>query len=371
MLHADLLYQLALLQVPQIGTVQARALVEYFGDARSIFTARKKELGALEQIGEVRAGNIKSFQSFQKAEAEIGFIEKYKIQPLFITDSAYPQRLLHCNDAPTLLFYRGSADLNTAKVVSIIGTRTNTDYGREVTGQLISDLSQHNVLVVSGLAFGIDAIAHRAALQHGLPTVGVLAHGMHTLYPSLHRSLAKDMLQNGGLLTEFTHEVGADKHNFPKRNRIVAGLCDATVVVETALKGGSIITASLANSYNREVFAFPGKTTDAKSSGCNELIQQNKAILLKNAQQLIETMGWETPQRVIRRNTATPLFIDYSADEKILLQVLTLYDELHIDELHSVSNLAPGVVAASLLNLELYGMIQSMPGKRYRLIAGV
>lgn len=364
-MNADLLYQLALLQVPQIGAVQARILVDYFGDAKSIFSARKKELGSLEHIGEVRARNIKSFQSFQKAEAEIDFIEKYKIQPLFITDATYPQRLLHCNDAPTLLFYRGNADLNAAKVISIIGTRANTEYGRMMTEQLISELQNLGVLVVSGLAFGIDAIAHKAALQYSLPTVGVLAHGMHTIYPSQHKHLAKDMLQQGGLLTEFTHEVQPDKHNFPKRNRIVAGLSDATVVVETAVKGGSMITAELANSYNREVFAFPGKVTDHKSDGCNALIKHNKAILLTGAAQLIETMGWQ-PQPPARK-TQTALFINYTPDEKIILQTLTLYDELHIDEIHATSGLSTGAVATALLNLELYGVLKALPGRRYRL----
>lgn len=366
MLNADLLYQLALVQVPQIGAVQAKVLVDYFGDARSIFSARKKELGSLEQIGEVRARNIKSFAGFSKAEAEISFIEKYKIQPLFITDAAYPQRLLHCNDAPTLLFYRGSADLNAAKMISVIGTRTHTEYGREITEQLIAGLQQHNVVIVSGLAFGIDAIAHRAALQHQLPTVGVLAHGMHTLYPSLHKSLARDMLAQGGLLTEFTHEIGPDKHNFPKRNRIVAGLSDATIVVETARKGGSMITAELANSYHREVFAFPGKTTDTKSDGCNALIRDNKAMLLTGPEQLIQNMGWLPP----RSTPPVSLFINYSNDEKIILQTLTLYDELHIDELLSTTSLPSGPLATALLNLELYGMIKALPGRRYRLVAG-
>ena len=207
-------------------------------------------------------------------------IEKFKIQPLFIADKNYPQRLLRCYDAPTLLYYRGNADLNATKIISIIGTRNNTDYGKQVTEKLVTDLQEQNILIVSGLAFGIDAIAHKAALNNGLPTIGVLAHGLDSIYPSQHKCLAKDMLQQGGLLTEFRKETKPDKHNFPRRNRIVAGMADATIVVETAIKGGSIITAELAHNYNRDVFAIPGKITDSKSAGCNYLVKNVVYILL-------------------------------------------------------------------------------------------
>ena len=362
----DLLYQVALTIVPNIGAVQAKILVEYFGSAQAIFQSKKKELEAIEGIGSVRAKSIKDFEQFPIAEEELNFIEKYKIQPLFIADKAYPQRLLNCYDAPTLLYYRGNADLNSSRIISIIGTRNNTDYGRQITEQLVADLQSLNIIVVSGLAYGIDAIAHKAAVQNNIPTVGVLAHGMDKIYPSQHKSLAKQMLLNGGLLTEFRKETLPDKHNFPKRNRVVAGMADATVVIETAEKGGSIITAELANGYNKDVFAFPGKTTDAKSAGCNNLIKNNKAILLTGAVQLIEALGWE--QRKIKARPQKQLFISLTPDEKILVDILKEKDVIHIDEIYLKSGLTSSSVAASMLSLEFENVITSLPGKMYTLL---
>jgi DNA processing protein len=362
----DLLYQVALTIVPNIGAVQAKILVEYFGSAQAIFHSKKKELEAIEGIGSIRAKSIKDFEQFSIAEDELKFIEKYKIQPLFIADKAYPQRLLNCYDAPTLLFYRGNADLNSSRIISIIGTRNNTDYGRQITEQLVAELQSLKVVIVSGLAYGIDAIAHKAAVQNNLPTVGVLAHGMDKIYPSQHKSLAKQMLLNGGLLTEFKKDTLPDRHNFPRRNRIVAGMADATVVIETAEKGGSIITAELANGYNKDVFAFPGKTTDAKSVGCNNLIKNNKAILLTGADQLIEVLGWE--QKKTKAKPQRQLFISLTADEKILVEILKEKDLVHIDELYLKSGLTSSSVAASMLSLEFENVITSLPGKMYKLL---
>ncbi len=365
MIDADLLYQLALTRVPQIGAVHARLLTEHFGTATGIFKARRKELSAIEHIGEIRARNIKAFTDFSFCEKEIRFIEQYKIQPLYLTDKAYPQRLLHCSDAPTLLFYKGIADLNHTRVVSIIGTRNNTDYGKAVLEKLLSGLASCQVLVTSGLAFGIDALAHRVALQQALPTIGVLAHGLHTIYPAQHKQLARDMLLHGGLLTEFGSDAQPDKHHFPRRNRIVAGMADATVVIETAIKGGSMITAELANTYNREVFAFPGKTTDNKSSGCNHLIKNNKAILLTDAQQLIEAMNWE--KKKSKPAVQKELFTTLPAEEQLIITLLQQRGTMHIDELHARSGLGNHAIAAAILNLELQDMIKSLPGKMFAL----
>ena len=362
----DLLYQIALTFVPNIGCVQAKTLIEYYGNAETVFKARKKELSAVEHIGVVRASAIKEFDNFSLAEDEIKFIEKYKITPLFITDKNYPQRLLHCYDAPTLLYYRGNADLNAAKIISIIGTRNNTDYGKQVTENLVSELKELNVLIVSGLAFGIDAIAHKAALQNELETVAVLAHGMHTIYPPQHKTVAKEILQQGGLLTEFRNEDKPDKHNFPKRNRIVAGLADATVVIETAIKGGSMITAELANNYNRDVFALPGKITDTKSVGCNYLIQSNKAILFTDAKELMATLGWQ-PKK-INKKQQKELFIELSEDERMIINILKEKETTHIDEINIHSNLSSSSIAAAILNLELQNVITGLPGKMYKLL---
>jgi DNA processing protein len=221
-LSNDLLYQLALTLIPNIGPVQAKILLQHF-EAEEIFKAKKSTLEKIEGIGGIKANNIKAFNDFSKAEEEINFIEKYKIKPLFLTDKDYPQRLLNCYDSPTLLYYRGAANLNSPRIISIVGTRNNSDYGKQVTEKLIKELAAQNVLVVSGLAFGIDAIAHKSAIKNQLPTVGVLAHGLDQIYPSEHSGLAKDLIKhNGGLLTEFRSKSKPDKHNFPIRNRIVA-----------------------------------------------------------------------------------------------------------------------------------------------------
>lgn len=363
--NTELLYQIALTHVPQIGPVQAKILIEHFKTASAIFSASKKELSAIENIGEIRASAIKSFTDFPIAEREIAFIGQYNIQPLFITDANYPKRLLHCYDAPPLLYYKGKKPLNEGRFISIIGTRSNTSYGKAITEKFTEALQGHDITIVSGLAFGIDAIAHKAAVQNKLPTIGVLAHGLHTVYPAEHAHLAKEIIETGGLLTEFTSRCHADKHNFPRRNRIVAGISDATIVIETARKGGSMITAEYAYSYNRDVFACPGKITDSRSEGCNTLIRQNKAILLTDVEQLLETMGWQSSQRqnVIQKQ----LFIDLSPNEKNIVNLLSNQNTLHIDEINLKSNLSNSLVAAAILNLELAGIVQSLPGKMYRL----
>jgi len=366
MMTDDLLYQIALTLIPSVGHVHTKTLVEYFGDAKKVFTATKKQLAAIEGVGELKINAIKSFENFTEAEHEIAFIEKYKIQPLFITAPAYPQRLLHCYDAPALLYFRGNVNLNASKVISIIGTRNNTDYGKHVTEKLAEDLKEHNVLIVSGLAYGIDAAAHKAALKNELPTVGVLAHGLDRMYPPEHANMAKEMMHNGGILTEFRKGMKADRHNFPKRNRIVAGMADATIVIETAIKGGSMITAALANSYNRDVFAVPGRTTDEKSEGCNYLITNNRAILLTDAQQLVETLGWE--KRKSKRKIQKELFIELSAEEQVIVDILKEKDLVHIDELYLKSALSSSTVAAAILTLELQNVIATLPGKMYKLM---
>ncbi len=251
-----MLYQRALTLIPNIGAIQGKLLIEHFGDAESIFKASIKQLSAVENIGEIKAKGIKKFTDFAAAEKEILFIKKYNIQPLFITAEYYPKRLLNCYDAPVMLYYRGNADLNASRIISIIGTRSNTDYGKNITEKITTELKEFSPVIVSGLAFGIDAIAHKASLQNSIATVGVLAHGLQTIYPAQHKTMAKDMLQSGGLLTEFTAGTKADKHNFPRRNRIVAGIADATIVVETAIRGGSMITAELAKKRKAEMLFF-------------------------------------------------------------------------------------------------------------------
>jgi DNA processing protein len=367
-MNSELLYQLALTEVPNIGCVHAKILVTEFGDASAIFKAKQSNLEKIEGIGVIRAKAIKAFHDFSNAEEEIKFIEKYNIKALFLSDKNYPQRLLNCYDSPTLLYYKGDADLNTSKIISVIGTRNNTDYAKQVTDNLIKELKEQNVLVVSGMAYGVDAIAHKAAIKNELPTIGVLGHGLDQIYPPQHSGLAKDMLKHGGgLLTEFRSKTKPDKHNFPTRNRIVAGMSDATIVIETGIKGGSMITAELANGYNKDVFAFPGKVTDIKSAGCNYLIKTNKAVLLTDAEELIELMSWEEKNQKTKSKIQKELFIELSSDEKTIIDILKEKETVHIDEINIKSGLSSSAVAAAILNLEFQSVVSSMPGKMYKL----
>lgn len=365
----ELLYQLALTLVPNVGDVQSKILIHHFGTAEAVFKARQSELEKIEGIGTIRAASIRQFQDFATAEKELAFIEKYHIKTLFLTDEAYPQRLLNCYDSPTLLFYKGTADLNASKIVAIVGTRSYTDYGKHFTEKLVADLARHNILIVSGLAFGIDAIAHKSALRNNLATVGVVGHGLDKIYPLENTHLAKDMVkENGGLLTEFFSGTKPDKHNFPLRNRIVAGMSDATIVIETNIKGGSMITAKLADAYNKDVFAVPGRTTDKISSGCNHLIKYQKAQLVTDADDLLETMGWKEKKSKAKPQKQRELFIELTPDEKSVIQMLQEKDAVHIDEINIRSGLSSSMVAAAILNLELQGVVASLPGKRYQLL---
>ena len=364
----DLLYQIALTLVPNIGDVHAKALVNHFGNAQDIFKASKKELDAMDGIGSVRAGSIKYFKDFSRAEEEIAFIEKYKIKALFLTDADYPKRLLNCYDSPPLLYFKGNANLNTSKIIAIVGTRNHDEYGKNNCEKLVEDLTNENVLIISGLAFGIDSIAHKSAVKNNIKTVGVLAHGLDRVYPSQNKILAKQMIAEGGLLTEFRSETNPDRQNFPSRNRIVAGISDCIVVIETGIKGGSLITAELGNGYNKDVFAYPGRNTDVKSEGCNYLIKSNKAALITGADDLLENMGWKEHKKPSPRKQRA-LFIEFTDDEKIIVDILQSQDQAHIDELYFKSKLSSSSVAQALLMLEMQGVVASLPGKVYKMYA--
>lgn len=358
-------YQIALTMVKDIGAVHAKNLIDYFGDAKSVLLAQKNELAQVDGIGEIRAKNILSFTDYAAVASEIEFIEKHNIQPIFIGAIAYPVRLLHCYDSPALLYYKGVAELNAQRVISIVGSRKHTEYGKRITEQLIAQLPNKNTLIVSGLALGIDAIAHKSALENSLPTIGVLAHGLDTIYPAQHRNLAKEILRTGGLLTEFRKNTITDKYNFPKRNRIVAGMADATIVIETAVKGGSMITANLAADYHREVFALPGKITDTKSAGCLHLIQQNKAIVFSGIEHFIETMQWD--EAPIKAEKEKDCSIEFTATENSIIKLLETHTTLSIDALVQQSTHSGSSISEALLNLEFQNIITALPGKAYEL----
>lgn len=364
-LHSDLLYRLAIPEIPQIGCGQAKLLMEYFESAEAVFKAKRSTLEKIEGIGTMRANAIKTYNSFEGFEKEIRFLEQYKIQPLFIKDPDYPQKLLHCFDPPTILYYRGNANLNASKIISIVGTRHPSDYGKQMVNKLIESLSGYQPLIVSGLASGIDAQAHKQSVQRNLPTVGVLAHGLQTIYPSHHQSLAREMIAaGGGLLTEFKSDVLPDRHHFPTRNRIVAGMADAVVIIETAAKGGSMITAQLAFDYHRDVFAYPGRSTDIRSEGCNQLIREQKAQLVTNGKELAEIMGWET--KPVQQPIQKRIFEILDPKETLIVEALQQSAAaLHVDQLQWNTNLSGSTLAAALLQLELKGILKQLPGKLY------
>lgn len=365
-MNKDLLYQLALTQVPKIGLVRAKILMQHFPTAEAIFTTPVKQLAKIESIGSHAAQQIASFSDFDSCEKEIAFIEKHNIQVFSIHDPQYPRRLLHCYDAPALLFFKGQANLNAARVISIVGTRQNSEYGKEFCERLLSDLQDSGILVVSGLAFGMDTIAHKNAIKQQLATVAVVAHGLDRIYPAENKGLAQQMVKHGGILTDFITDTRPDKQNFPKRNRIVAGICDALLVIESGIKGGSLITAELANSYNKDVFALPGRTIDARSEGCNYLIKTNKAQLISNAKDLLNAMNWNENTQPIKKQRT--LFLDLPHDQKIIFDILQQQEKIHIDDLYLKTSLSSSNVAQALLMLEMEGVVKSLPGKMYQSI---
>jgi DNA processing protein len=306
--------------------------------------------------------------ALKKAEKELTFIEKNGVDVIFYTDSRFPKRLKNCNDAPVLLYSKGNADLNAQRIISIVGTRNATDYGKQLCRALIDELQQNNVLVVSGLALGIDVAVHKECVKLNVPTVGVLGHGLDRIYPSQNRATAEKMMENGGLLTEYPSGTIPDRENFPQRNRIVAGMADATVVIEASLKGGALITAEIANSYNRDVFAFPGRIGDEFSEGCNFLIRNNKAALLTCAADLAYILGWENNETANQAIEQFTLPFDLTAEESMIFEIIRQHQApLAIDDLSIKTNMATSKLAMNLLNMEMQGYIRSLPGKMYRL----
>ncbi len=361
------LHQVALTYVKSVGPTLAKMLVSYFGDAESVFKASPGKLLKVPGIGEKIINQLNFKEALEKAEDELRFIERNEIDIIFYTDPAYPKRLKNCNDSPVLLFSKGNTNLNTQHVISIVGTRNATEYGKHLCRLLVEELQQYNVLIVSGLALGIDVTAHKEAVRLNMPTVGVLGHGLDRLYPGQNRSTAEKMVLNGALLSEYPSGTIPDKENFPQRNRIVAGMADATVVIEAGVKGGALITAEIANSYNRDVFAFPGRVGDDYSEGCNFIIRNNKAQLLTCAADLAYSLGWE------KVNEAKPveqfmLPIDLSRDEQMIFDILRQNSgPVAIDDLTIKTNLPTSALAMNLLNMEMQGYIRAMPGKIYSL----
>lgn len=360
-------YLIALTQIPRVGSILAKNLLAAFGDAESVFKASAPALLRVEGIGEDTLRQILEHRdrALLRAEAEVEFMEKYQIQPLVFHEPEYPQRLRPYDDAPLVLYYKGNAALNSTRVVAIVGTRRPSEAGKAFCAQLVADLQEYNVLITSGLALGIDITAHRKAVELGVPNIGVVAHGLDEIYPPGHRRTAQEMVQNGGILTEFVSRTAPLQQNFPMRNRIIAGMADAVVVVETARTGGSMITAHFANEYQKDVFAVPGRVGDECSLGCNYLIKTHRAALIESAADIAYIMRWEKGAKA-RNAVVKPIFIDLSPDELRIYELLQQAEKgMHLDALIQSTQISTSRISVLLLELELKGVLRSLPGKNF------
>ncbi len=368
----SLKHKIALSLIPGIGSINSRKLVSYLGSVEAVFDAPSRSISSIPGIGKTMAEKIIENRplALKKAEREEEFISKHNIACYFYLDKNYPKRLTQCEDAPVIIFQKGEMNLDNPRIVSVVGTRNATDYGRGLTEELISGLARSvpGVMIISGLAFGIDIIAHRSCLKNNIPTAGVVGHGLDKMYPSAHINTAREMITSGGgLLSDFTSNTKIDPGNFPRRNRIVAGLSDCTIVVESAIKGGALVTADIASSYNRDVFAFPGRCSDKYSKGCNDLIKRNKAGMIESAEDLINIMGWDiNPNKPVQQI----LFNDFTEEEEKVYSIIKREETISSDAISSELSIPIGTTSSILLNLEFKGAVKSLPGNHYKLNSG-
>jgi len=360
---------LALNFIPGVGKITQNNLIAHFGTPKAVIEASAGQLQTLNGVGQKIASQIIAGKNaaYDRAAAEIEFARKHQIKILQFSDANYPRRLKQCVDAPLIIYYRGGADLNSTRIVSIVGTRKATEYGKDQCSFLVDMLADYNVLIVSGMAYGIDSWAHKASVKNGIPTVGVLGHGLDRIYPPVNRNLAVEMLENGGLLSEYPSRTGPDRQNFPQRNRIIAGLADVTVVVEAAIRGGALITAEIANNYNRDVCAFPGNVDNEYSAGCNLLIKSHRAHLITSAKDLSYIMDWQASEQPLV-SKQMELDISLSSKEKEIYTLICDKEQMSIDEIAHFSGTLQSKLAITLLELEMKGLIVTMPGKIYRVL---
>lgn len=362
---------IALRHIPGIGSITAKRLVESVGSAVSVFEHRTDLPSIQPHAQQTLVAALDCPAAHCVAEKELEFIDKHHITCVGFHDENYPSRLRECDDAPILLYYKGNTTLNPRKAISIVGTRKCTDYGRDLCERFIRDLAEQfpDVLIVSGLAYGIDVHAHRAAIKYGLPTVGVLAHGLDRIYPSVHRNVAAQMVRGGGLLTEYSSFTEPIRQNFLQRNRIVAGITDATIIIESAAKGGALVTANIANSYGRDCFTFPGRIDDVASAGCHRLIRNNQAALITSAADFIESMMWPAPLDDRPKAIQRTLFPDLSEEESHIVELLRHHaDGMHINTLVVEADIPINRLSATLFEMEMKGIVRPLVGNSYKLI---
>ena len=363
----ELLNILALLKIEGVGDVVAKKLINHCGSAENVFRAKANQLKSIDGIGDSLIKNLKDKTVFEKATRELEFIEKEKINVLYYQNDDYPDRLKHCIDGSVLLFASGNLNLNNRKIISIVGTREITSYGANFCRQLIEDLAVFNPIIVSGFAFGVDIVAHQAAIENNLQTIGVLAHGLNQIYPKTHKKYVARMEENGGFLTEFWSNSNPEKENFVKRNRIVAGMGEATIVIESAEKGGSLITAMLANDYNRDVFAVPGRTSDRFSQGCNNLIKTQNANLMTSAADLVYILNWDVEVKQAK-TIQKQMFVVLDNDEQKIYDYLQKNGKKVLDIIALECDFQIFRISTLLLNMELKGVVRSLPGKLFEAI---
>ena len=363
----ELFHLLALLKIDGVGDIVAKKLINHCGSAENVFNSKTSQLKAIDGIGDILLKNLKDKTVFEKAEQEIKFIEKEKISVLDYQSEHYPDRLKHCIDGPILLFATGNLNLENRKIISIVGTREVTSYGINFCKKLIEDLAVFNPIIVSGFAYGVDIVAHQAAMDNNLQTIGVLAHGLNQIYPKTHKKYVSKVEENGGFLTEFWSNSNPEKENFVRRNRIVAGMSEATVVIESAEKGGSLITAMIANDYNRDVFAVPGRTSDKYSQGCNNLIKTQRANLMTSAADLVYILNWELETKA-SKPVQKQLFVVLDSDEQKIYDYLQKNGKQLLDIISLECDFPIFRISALLLNMELKGVIRPLPGKLFEAI---
>ena len=366
MSHEDLFYLLALQHVDGVGDIVAKKLLQHCGSAEAIFTTKGSKLRNIDGIGAVTASKLTEKSIFSRAEAELKFIESHGITVMSFRDENYPEKLKHCPDGPLLLFSSGNINLKNRRIISIVGTRQISPYGIETCRKLVADLAPLDPIIVSGFAYGVDIIAHQSAMEHNLQTIGVVAHGLNQIYPKSHKKYVARMEKNGGFLTEFRSTSEPEKENFVKRNRIVAGMSEATIVIESAEKGGSLITANLANDYNRDVFAVPGRLTDRYSQGCNNLIKTQRANLLTSAADLIYILNWELETKA--KSIQKQFFVSLEAEEQKIYDYLQTNGKQVLDVIALECDFPIFRTASTLLNMELKGVVRPLPGKLFEAI---
>lgn len=362
----ELRYTLALQRTPNLGDISAKKLLRKMGAAEEIFKEKKSNLAKIDGIGLLRLKEINLKRQLEEADEELRFIEDNNIEFSYFTDKNYPENLKHCIDGPILIFHRGNIDLVGKKIISIVGTRKITSYGNTFCQDLIEELAPLNPVIVSGLAYGVDICAHKAAIENNLQNIACLAHGLNQVYPKSHKRYVGEIEKNGGFITEFWSSDAFDRNNFLKRNRVIAGLSEATIVIESAEKGGSLVTADIAHSYNREVFAVPGRATDSQSRGCNNLIKQQKAQVLTSAADIIYMLDWDLKQT--QKPKQTQLFVELDEEEKIIFRFLKEKDKELLDIIAIACNIPAYKTASVLMNMELKGVVRPLPGKLFQLV---